>query len=83
MMWIWLLDLVACGGGLSDPAQEIFNALDTDGSGALTPDEMASANAQWLHRELDLDRDGTLDLEELRADLDRWVMRMPLEVPEH
>ena len=77
MRWFWLFLSMACSKGLPDPAQEMLEALDSDGSGGLSVDELASANAPLLHRDLDANRDGSLDVEELRADLDRWEIGVP------
>jgi Ca2+-binding EF-hand superfamily protein len=77
MRWWWLCLAMACSKGLPDPAQEMLEALDSDGSGGLSVGELASVNAPLLHRDLDVNRDGSLDAEELRADLDRWDIGVP------
>ncbi len=77
MRGCWVCLLMACPKGLPDPAQELLEALDSDGSGGLSVQELASVNAPLLHRDLDTNRDGSLDAEELRADLDRWEIGVP------
>ena len=77
MRWLWLFVAVACDKGIRDPAQEVLDSLDSDGSGGLSVEELACANAPLLHRDLDANRDGSLDVEELRADLDRWEIGVP------
>ncbi len=77
MRWCWICLAMACSKGLPDPAQELLEALDSDGSGGLSVEELACVNAPLLHRDLDANRDGSLDAEELRADLDRWDIGVP------
>jgi Ca2+-binding EF-hand superfamily protein len=66
--------LLACTGSpaFPDPAAELLAELDTDGSGALSLDELRSPRPQRVLQLLDTDRDGVISLEELRADLDTW-----------
>jgi hypothetical protein len=81
MRWLWLFLGVACDKGMLDPAQEVLEALDSDGSGGLSVEELACVNAPLLHRDLDANRDGSLDAAELRADLDRWDIGVPKVPP--
>ncbi|MFT5679756.1 MAG: hypothetical protein ACI8RZ_000661 [Myxococcota bacterium] len=55
-----------------DPAAEVLAELDTDGSQALTLDELRSPHPQRTFQRIDTDRDGVISLEELRVDLDTW-----------
>ena len=80
MRWISLLVLISgCNcGGISDPARQVLELLDIDGSGDLSVEEMANPDSIRLHRELDTDGDGTVSLEELRFDLGTTGVYMPL-----
>lgn len=57
---------------ISDPVARIFAELDRDGSGGLALGELMAHDPKALLPLLDRDRDGTVSLEELRADLDAW-----------
>jgi len=59
-----LLLLAGCSAGMDQTAEATFRAADRDGSGALTPAEVAAYADQRFDR-LDLNGDGELDLEEL------------------
>ena len=64
-------------GGISDPAVSLLELLDTDGSGGLSVEEVASPEPERLHRELDRDGNGVVSVDELRADLERWDRGVP------
>ena len=69
-----ILLLLACSPepAFADPAQDVLDQLDTDGSGALTLEELRAPNPWRMMKILDKDANSRIDLDELRADLDRW-----------
>ena len=69
--------LLACApsSAFPDPAQEVLDQLDTDGSGALTLEELRAPNPWRMMKILDKDANSRIDLDELRADLDRWPVQ--------
>ena len=69
--------LLACAPepAFPDPAQELLDQLDADGSGALTLEELRAPNPWRMMKILDRDTNSRIDLDELRADLDRWPVQ--------
>jgi Ca2+-binding EF-hand superfamily protein len=65
--------LTSCGTAPRDPAQGLFDRLDADGSGDLVQGELASRQPARILQSMDTDGNGSVDLEEFRADLERYT----------
>ncbi len=73
-VWLFLLGVLSsCATAPGDPAERLFDRLDVDGSGELVQEELASRQSARILQVMDTDGSGSLDLEEFRADLERYT----------